>query len=83
MGYKVGVSYSSSSLRISLNAQVIAHHPRLHERYHDSTLKEHMPASHQYQHEKWNPKRILTWANSIGVHTTALMESIMEKRSLK
>lgn len=81
LGKKVDVSYSSTSVIISLNAEVIAHHPRLSQAYHDSTLLEHMPKEHQYQYEKWNPKRILTWANSIGASTTALMESIMEKRS--
>jgi epoxyqueuosine reductase QueG len=40
-----------------------------------------MPQSHQYHNEKWNPRRILHWANSIGVHTTALMENIMSERS--
>ena len=40
-----------------------------------------MPNEHQYQYEKWNPKRILNWANSIGANTTALMESIMQIRS--
>jgi transposase len=81
LGAKVDISYSDNAVVISLNGEVIAHHPKLHQRYHDSTLVEHMPPSHQYQYEKWNPKRILTWANSVGVHTTALMESIMEKRS--
>ena len=81
LGCKVDVSYNNNSVLISLNAEVIAHHARLHERYHDSTHIEHMPKSHQYQYEKWNPARILTWANSIGTYTTALMESIMEKRS--
>ena len=81
LGCKVDVSYNNHSVLISLDGEVIAHHTRLHERYHDSTLLEHMPESHQYQYEKWNPARILTWAKSIGTHTTALMESIMEKRS--
>jgi hypothetical protein len=40
-----------------------------------------MPKDHEYQHEKWNPRRILNWANSIGAHTTALMQSIMDSRS--
>ena len=40
-----------------------------------------MPTDHQYQYEKWNPRRILNWANSIGANTTALMEKIMENRS--
>jgi transposase len=81
LGCKVDVSYNNNSVLISLDAKVIAHHTRLHERYHDSTQIDHMPTSHQYQYEKWNPQRILTWANSMGTYTTALMESIMEKRS--
>ena len=44
-------------------------------------MLEHMPTDHQYQYEKWNPRRILNWANSIGANTTALMESIMQHRS--
>jgi hypothetical protein len=81
LGKKVDISYSSTSVLISLNGEVIAHHPKLSQAYHDSTILEHMPKEHQYQHEKWNPKRILNWANSIGAQTTALMESIMQKRS--
>lgn len=81
LGKKVDVTYSSTSVVISLDGKTIAHHPRLSQRYYDSTLLEHMPTDHQYQYEKWNPKRILNWANSIGVHTTALMETIMQTRS--
>jgi transposase len=81
LGKKVDVTYSATSVVISLDAEVIAHHPRLSQKYHDSTMLEHMPTDHQYQYEKWNPKRILNWANSIGASTTALMESIMQNRS--
>ena len=81
LGKKVDVTYSSTSVLISLDAEVIAHHPRLSQKYHDSTMLEHMPTDHQYQYEKWNPRRILNWANSIGANTTALMESIMKHRS--
>ncbi len=81
LGKKVDVTYSATSVVISLDGETIAHHPRLSQKYHDSTLLEHMPTDHQYQYEKWNPKRILNWANSIGASTTALMESIMENRS--
>lgn len=81
LGKKVDVTYSSTSVLISLDGEAIAHHPRLSQRYHDSTLEEHMPTDHQYQYEKWNPRRILNWANSIGANTTALMETIMQTRS--
>ncbi len=78
---KVEVTYSATSLVIKYNGETIAHHPKQTKPYHDSTLNEHMPKSHQYHNEKWNPRRILHWANSIGIHTTALMENIMKERS--
>ncbi len=81
LGKKVDVTYSSTSLVIAFAGEVIAHHPKLSQPYHDSTLLEHMPKDHEYQYEKWNPRRILHWANSIGAHTTALMQSIMDSRS--
>jgi len=81
LGKKVDVTYSTTSVAISLDGEVIAHHPRQSQKYYDSTLLEHMPTDHQYQYEKWNPRRILNWANSIGASTTALMEKIMENRS--
>ncbi len=81
LGKKVEVTYSATSVVIKYNGGIIAHHPKQSQPYHDSTLIEHMPASHQYHNEKWNPRRILHWANSIGIHTTALMENIMKERS--
>lgn len=81
LGKKVDVAYSSTSIVVSLDGVVIAHHPKLSEKYHDSTILEHMPTEHQYQYEKWNPRRILNWANSVGANTTALMELIMQNHS--
>jgi len=81
LGKKVEITYSSTSVMISYNNELIAHHLKQSKPYHDSTLIEHMPHEHQYQHEKWNPRRILNWANSIGVSATALMETIMQTRS--
>jgi transposase len=80
LGKKVNVTYSATSVTIAYEGEIIAHHPRLFQRYHDSTLKEHMPLEHQYQYEKWNPRRILNWASSVGVQTTALMEMIMQSK---
>lgn len=78
LGKKVDISYSTTSVVIALGGEIIAHHPKLSQPYHDSTLLEHMPKEHEYQYEKYNPRRILHWANSIGTHTTALMQSIMD-----
>lgn len=81
LGKKVDVTYSSTSVTIAFHGEIIAHHPKLSQPYHDSTLIEHMPKDHEYQYEKWNPRRILNWASSIGVHTTALAQSIMDSKS--
>jgi len=79
----VDIWYSSGSVTIAYQGEVIAQHPRYHTPLHDSTLIEHMPQEHQYQYETWNPKRILNWACSVGVHATAMMETIMDNRSHK
>ena len=81
LGKKVDITYSSTSVVISLDGNVIAHHKRLFQPYTDSTLQEHMPAQHQYQYEKWNSRRILHWANSLGVFTTSLVQKIMDSKS--
>jgi len=81
LGKKVDVTYSSSNVWISLNGTIIATHKKLSQKYNDSTIKEHMPPSHQYQYEKWNPRRILNWASTIGTYTVALMEKIMRSKT--
>jgi len=81
LGKKVDVWYSLNAVNISYQGEVIATHPKLSQSHQDSTLIEHMPTSHQYQYEKWNPGRILNWANDIGEHTVTLMKAIMHSRS--
>jgi hypothetical protein len=81
IGKKVDIWYSRVQVSISYQGEVIATHPRMSHPRQDSTLTAHMPPEHQYQYEKWNPKRILNWAQSIGEETVALMQEIMQKRS--
>lgn len=81
LGKKVDAWYSTNSVTVSYQGEVIAAHPKLTQPYHDSTLTEHMPKEHQYQYEKWNPGRILNWATDIGENTVALMKVIMQSRS--
>jgi transposase len=81
MGKKVDIWYSCHSVTIHYQGKVIAQHTRCTNAYADATIISHMPKSHQYQYEKWNPGRILNWAKEIGKHTTQLMQRIMEERS--
>ena len=81
IGKKVDVWYSRQTVTISYRGEVIATHPKYSHPHQDSTLKAHMPPEHQYQYEKWNPGRILNWAQHIGEETVALMKEIMQQRS--
>ena len=81
LGKKVDVWYSHHQVEISYRGEILAVHPRLHHPREDSTLVEHMPPEHRYQYEKWNPGRILNWAQSIGEDTVKLMQEILQSRS--
>ena len=80
-GAKVTVWYSQRSVQIVLGGEVIAIHPRVYGLKEDSTLIEHMPPNHRYQFEKWNPRRIRSWAARIGPMTAELIEAIFAQRS--
>lgn len=81
IGAKVIVWYSVASVQIVLKGEVVAIHPRVYGLKEDSTLIEHMPPSHRYQFEKWNPRRIRSWAAQVGPMTAELIEVIFNQRS--
>lgn len=70
----VDVHYSTQSVHIYHNNEMIATHPRLHRIGDTSTLTEHMPKSHEYAHEKMNPQRLRSWAASIGEYASVFVE---------
>jgi len=63
---KVEIRYSTTLVEIYYKSKLITTHPRLYKPNDTSTLKEHMPLNHQYQHEKMNPQRLKNWAASVG-----------------
>jgi transposase len=44
-----------------------------------TSVKEHMPKSHQ-KFVEWTPERLLNWAGKIGPHTAELIENVMRSR---
>ncbi|MGB5793829.1 IS21 family transposase [Poseidonibacter sp.] len=69
LSHIVDVWYSAQTVEIYYKGKLIATHPKLHFAGDISTLKEHMPKNHQYQHEKTNPGKFLNWASNIGDNT--------------
>ena len=44
-----------------------------------STIKEHMPLNHQYQNEKMNPQRLISWGRNIGVEAKEFVEKRLDE----
>ena len=76
--YSVEVRYSNSTVEIWYKSTLIATHPRLYHQGDTSTLKEHMPKSHQYQSEVMNPDRLKRWAATIGEDTKTFVDNLLE-----
>ena len=75
---KVEIRYSTTHVAVYHKSKLIATHPRLYKPNATSTLKEHMPLNHQYQHEKMNPQRLKNWAASIGANAKIFVEKKLE-----
>ena len=76
---KVELKYSNSLVEIYYKLKLIATHPRLYRINDSSTMKEHMPLNHQYQNEKMNPQRLITWGSNIGNDAKEFVETSLEE----
>ena len=59
-------------------SKLIATHRRSYQRGY-TTIKEHMPKSHQ-KHVDWTPERLINWAKKTGPQTTTLIQTILDSR---
>jgi hypothetical protein len=67
---------TQSSLQLSYKNKIIAVHVRAYSQG-NSTVKEHMPKSHQ-EYVKWTPEALLKKAEEYGQSTQDLLQKIME-----
>jgi transposase len=72
----VYVRATERTVGIFFKNQRVAAHPRSKVHGRHSTLKEHMPSSHQYYHE-WSAERFIRWAEKNGPHTAQLIQSVL------
>ena len=66
---QVDVRATARTIEIFFEHKRIATHARSYKKYSYSTLKEHMPRSHQ-AHLEWPPSRIITWAQKVGASSS-------------
>jgi transposase len=76
---QVDVRITSTTLEVLFKNRRLASHKRSYQQGGFTTLKEHMPKSHQrYLH--WTPSRIIRWAAKNGPMTRELITQILKSR---
>ena len=80
IGQWVRLIYTASSVEVYCQHQRIATHQRLRGQYHYSTLKEHLPPTHQWVSD-WNPETFIRRADRVGPQTRQAVEAILTSRA--
>ena len=80
IGQRVRLIYTQDSVEVYHQHQRIAVHQRLLGAHHYSTIKEHLPSTHQWVSE-WNPESFIRWAGRIGPQTQQAVETILSGRA--
>jgi transposase len=76
---QLDAKYTENIVEIFHKNTRVASHKRSLQKGRYSTLKEHMPKSHQ-EYAAWTPERLLNWAAKSGPSTARLVENIMAKK---
>ena len=77
---KIDVRITTNTIECFYKSKRVASHIRSHHKGRHSTVKEHMPKSHQKWAE-WTPDRFIRWAGKIGPHTQSLIENVLNSRA--
>lgn len=77
---KLDVRITAGTVEAFLKGERVAAHIRSFVPYGHTTLKEHMPPSHQ-KYLEWTPSRIVSWAEKIGPQTAELVQTIIQSRA--
>ena len=76
---QVYVRATERTIEIFFKNRRVASHRRTNARGRHTTLSEHMPPSHQ-KYQEWSPDRFTRYAQTIGPHTTQLVQALLVSR---
>ena len=79
IGKKVRIIYTASSVSIFYKHERIAFHRRNLRNFVYTTVKEHMPSTHQFVSD-WNPDKFISWAAGISPVVEKYIRKIIEKK---
>jgi len=77
---KLEARATASTVEIFFKGRRVASHVRSYIKGGHSTLREHMPPSHQ-KYLQWSPSRIINWAGTVGPCASRMCEKIMQSRA--
>lgn len=77
---KLDIRLTAATVEAFLKGERVAAHIRSFVPYGHTTLKEHMPPSHQ-KYLEWTPSRMVSWAKKIGPQTAELVQTIIQSRT--
>jgi transposase len=77
---KLNVRITNNTIECFYKNKRVASHIRSHHKGRHSTVKEHMPKSHQ-KWAQWTLDRFIRWAGKIGPHTQKLIENVLNSRA--
>ncbi len=77
---RIDVRITNNTIECFYKSKRIASHICSHHKGRHTTIKEHMPKSHQ-KWVQWTPQRLIRWAAKIGPHTKSLIENVLSSRA--
>jgi transposase len=80
IGSKVKIVFTATHVSIYLAGERIAYHLRDRRPYKYTTVKDHLPSSHQFVSE-WNPTKFIEWAAHIHPDVKAYICNVLENKS--
>lgn len=83
IGKRLKILFTTSIVEIYDDLQRVAIHKRSFKQNGYTTLKDHMPANHQYmeQSKGWDSEYFIKQANQIGPYTSDIVEHILKSRT--
>lgn len=78
-GQQMEARFTSTTVEIFHSGKRIASHPRSFVAWRHTTIREHMPKSHQ-AHLEWTPSRLIHWGESVGAASAQLIRNVLESK---
>ncbi len=80
IGQKVKLVYTATYVAVYLAGERIAYHLRDRIPYKYTTVKDHLPSSHQFVSE-WNPNKFIEWAGRIHSDVESYIRKVLDNKS--